>query len=314
MTATEQLDRLLLLLSKLETDAPQRIADLAEELQVDARTLQKDLKALVTRDHPEPAGFMESITVAFDGETVWSERPSSFRRPMALTRQEAIALDVALAMLMSDLPEGDYVMLEGVRKKLKNIRLDARDPQQGAIAIRVGQVDGDARAYRARLEECAADRRLAELKYLKPDAIEPTNRTVGPLGFSCVRGVWYLYARNGADGDVRQFRLDRVQGVKTLDSTFEAPTGFALEATIKDGRPFLNEVDGRVTIRYRGPAARWVAEDEGGAVQADGSLVKEYPLADPDWAVRQVLRWGVNAEVVAPQGVRARVLERLAGL
>jgi predicted DNA-binding transcriptional regulator YafY len=40
----------------------------------------------------------------------------------------------------------------------------------------------------------------------------------------------------------------------------------------------------------------------------------EYPLGDPDWAVRHVLQYGPEAEVVGPETVRQRVAEVLRGL
>ena len=57
--------------------------------------------------------------------------------------------------------------------------------------------------------------------------------------------------------------------------------------------------------------ARWIAEREGLAQEADGSLVVEYPLADEEWALRHVLQYGAEAEVLAPVEVRTRVRERV---
>ena len=37
----------------------------------------------------------------------------------------------------------------------------------------------------------------------------------------------------------------------------------------------------------------------------------EYPLADTHWAVRYVLQYGPQAEVLAPESLRKQVAERL---
>lgn len=314
MSAAEQLDRLLRLLPKLEARGPQPVAALAEELGVSEQTLRKDIETFVRREHPEPAGYMEAVTVTMDGDMVSLERAGYFRRPMALTSNEAIALDLSLALLVSEYPASERERLDAARKKLARIRVDARDPKEIAVAVRIGQVDLEARRFRAALEACIEGRQLANIQYHKPSDAAAAARVVGPLGLVCVRGVWYLFATNGAGGPVRQFRLDRVRGVEGLEERFTPPADFDLEAILRDGRPFASEVQERVSIRYSGRAARWVVEDEGGALDPDGRIVREYPLGDPDWAVRQVLRWGGDAELLAPSDLRALLAARLARL
>jgi predicted DNA-binding transcriptional regulator YafY len=41
--------------------------------------------------------------------------------------------------------------------------------------------------------------------------------------------------------------------------------------------------------------------------------VVEHPLADMDWAVRHVLQYGPDVDVLEPVEVREKVCERLAG-
>ena len=65
------------------------------------------------------------------------------------------------------------------------------------------------------------------------------------------------------------------------------------------------------TVRFWPAIARWVAEREGKVLEADGSLTLEHPLADVDWAVRHVLQYGPDAEVLSPPAVREAVRERL---
>jgi predicted DNA-binding transcriptional regulator YafY len=60
--------------------------------------------------------------------------------------------------------------------------------------------------------------------------------------------------------------------------------------------------------------ARWIAEREGKSVEADGSLTLEHPLADTDWAVRHVLQYGPDAEVLEPAAVRQAIVRRLSAL
>jgi predicted DNA-binding transcriptional regulator YafY len=64
-------------------------------------------------------------------------------------------------------------------------------------------------------------------------------------------------------------------------------------------------------VRYSRRVARWIAEREGLPLEKDGSLTTEHPLADPQWAVRHVLQYGPDAEVLSPPEVRDEVARRL---
>jgi predicted DNA-binding transcriptional regulator YafY len=66
-----------------------------------------------------------------------------------------------------------------------------------------------------------------------------------------------------------------------------------------------------MTVRYSPRVARWVAEREGLELAADGSLTMEHPVADEAWAVRHVLQYGPDAEVLVPETMRHLILERL---
>jgi predicted DNA-binding transcriptional regulator YafY len=64
-------------------------------------------------------------------------------------------------------------------------------------------------------------------------------------------------------------------------------------------------------VRYSPRIARWVAEREGVAAAEDGRLTLEHPVADESWAVRHVLQYGPDAEVVEPAELRAAIVKRL---
>ena len=122
--------------------------------------------------------------------------------------------------------------------------------------------------------------------------------------------MWYVVANCGED-DVRIFRLDRVEGVKVLETAYERPRDFSLDDVVRGGKAFHGAGLGALRVRYSPRIARWIAEREGKELESDGSLVLEHPLADMDWAVRHVLQYGPDAEVLEPAEVRRAVVERL---
>ncbi len=66
-----------------------------------------------------------------------------------------------------------------------------------------------------------------------------------------------------------------------------------------------------MTVRYSPRIARWVAEREGKPLDEDGSLTLEHPVADDSWAVRHVLQYGPDAELLEPAELREKVREGL---
>ena len=116
-----------------------------------------------------------------------------------------------------------------------------------------------------------------------------------------------------SDG-VRFFRLDRVEHVALLDERYELPATKSLERLLGNGKPFQSENANVLTVRYSPRVARWIAEREQVRVADDGSLTLQHPLADVDWAIRHVLQYGPEAEVIAPLGVRGRIKARLSAL
>jgi proteasome accessory factor C len=148
--------------------------------------------------------------------------------------------------------------------------------------------------------------------YRKADAQAPGERVICPYGLILSRGNWYLVAHCDTSDGLRVFRLDRIVEALRLEEEFTAPEGDPLTSVVRDGHVFHTEDPvATVTIRYSPVVARWVAEREGVTVDGDGSLTREYPLADIDWAVRHVLQYGPEAEVLAPEEVRRGVVERL---
>ena len=79
-------------------------------------------------------------------------------------------------------------------------------------------------------------------------------------------------------------------------------------------RDTFGEAEDKLVVRYSPRVARWIAEREGKRVADDGCVVVEYPLADLRWAVRHVLQYGPDAEVLSPPRVRDEIRRRLQAL
>ena len=312
MTAAEQLRRVLHLIPVLADDQEHQLDDVARTIGVDRRALLWDLQALAGRTEV-PAGFVEGFSVWLEGETV-GMHASHFLRPMRLTRSEVLALDLGLGMLRAECPPEERRAIDGARNRLRDVL--AKLPHEVVE-------DGDHHAATgadvpplllSAMRTAARKRRKLRLLYQKPGDAAPHERTVAPYALVFAGGMWYLVAHCEQCDGLRIFRADRVHEAVAIDQRFEVPEEFSVAAVLREGRAFRAEQTARLVVRYSPRVARWIAEREMKQPAEDGSLTVDYPLADVDWAVRHVLQYGPDAEIVEPEEARAAVRDRLVAM
>jgi len=310
--AVSQLARLLQMIPTIADGEEHTLAEVAEKAGVDRKTLQGDLRALSER-LDDPGGFVESVRIYLGADRV-SLESNAFLRPMRLTRQELCALELGLAMLARQRPPEEQAPIEHARGRLRVIIATLPtdwDPEQA----RYGELgtDADLRHLRA-LQLARQRRRKVRLAYRKAGAAKPEARTVCPYALAFASGRWYLVAQCEPREGIRIFRLDRVESLETLDQGFAVPASFTPDQYLTDRRAFYAEKPETLRVRYGPAIARWIAEREGKRPDGDGSVTIDHSLADAEWAVRHVLQYGPDAEVVEPAEVRKEIRRRLATL
>jgi len=130
-------------------------------------------------------------------------------------------------------------------------------------------------------------------------------RTVDPLGLVLKGGAWYLVARRSAG--MRVYRISRVVSARALEDVFERPLGFELDRFWGEWTRAFEQTRPRVevTVRVSEEVRRYLPGD--GRIEADGSVTVAFEsLGD---AYRELLRFGADAEVLAPAELRRRVAE-----
>lgn len=325
-TAAEQLRRVLDLVPRVADDRPHAITDLAQQARVDAQTLVRDLQALATR-FDVPGGFVEPLQVYIEADVV-ELTTVHFLRPMRLTVPELRALELGLAMLAAERPAEEQRTIEGARTRLRAVlaRLPAGTGESGddatlgrasalADASAAGALDAGQRRTLATVRAARRAGRKLRIAYRKPNATAAAERVVCPYALVAARGAWYLVAWCDQSAGVRIFRADRMEHAEATEEPFVVPADFHVETALRDGRVFVAPDGGaggeRLVVRYSPRVARWIAERERGTYEDGGAFVVEHPLADVGWAVRHVLQYGAEAEVLAPLAVREAVRARV---
>ena len=308
-TAHEQLRRILHLIPTLADGETHPIAEVARDAGVDRATLLQDIESISER-FEVPGGFVEGLQIFIDAETI-SVVPNHFLRPMRLTKGELCALELGLAMLVVERPFEEHTAIETARYRLQSVIAKLPNEEIGSdLRTATLSVAGDLEHLR-RLREAYRQRRRVRLKYRKAAEERASVRIICPYGIVFASGMWYAVAHcDGAD-EVRIFRLDRIEDVEQLETKFEAPRDNVVESILREGRAFQSPYAGTLRVRYSPRIARWIAEREGKSLDPDGSLTLDHPIADPDWAVRHLLQYGPEAQVLEPHEIRLELVRRL---
>lgn len=310
MTAAEQLRRVLHLLPRVADGESHSLDDLLAEAGVEMSTLMRDLQ-LITERYDSPGGFVEGVQIHMDG-SILEVASSHFRRPMGVTAPELCALELGLAMLRSERPADDWPAIQRARERLHQaiIRLPDADRSPAHDHLHAS-ADGRHASSLAVIREAMRAHRKLRLRYRKGSDVAATERTVRPYSIVHAAGTWYLVAHCESGDGIRVFRVDRMEELTPLEDVYRVPAGFDVDRLLRDDRLFASERPRTLVVRYSERVARWVAEREGVEPDADGTLTVEHPLADTDWALRHVLQYGPDAEVLAPADVRAAMVRRL---
>lgn len=312
-TAAEQLRRLLLILPALADDQAHPLSEIAARVGSNEATVRRDLRALVLRDAPEPAGFTEGVSLMLGADAVQFQTTAGhFRRPMALTLTELRALELGLAMIALEVPPDERDAIARARQRLERLLTESLDRDEADLRLAsLGAERESARGFRHTLQECIRDRHIAEIGYRNAMSDADTARRVRPLGVVWARGHWYLVAWCERSDGLRVFRFDRISAVLRTGDGFAPAEGFSLESVLRDGRVLVGGEGAPARIRFSPNIARWIAEREQGTQHPDGSFTVEVTSFQEEWAIRHVLRYGPDAVIESPPALRESVASRL---
>ncbi len=162
-----------------------------------------------------------------------------------------------------------------------------------------------------------SDRRL-RLHYRR-DVDRIVERVVEPLGLVCKAGTWYMVAR--VAGDVRTYRVSRIEGAEMTEETFARPADFDLRAAWESSvERFRSSAPERVSVRVRvdpevSAQFNRIIDEQIVSRAGDGVVVLDFPACEA--AVSPLAAFGSRVEVLEPQELRdrlARLGRELSGL
>ncbi|PIV32382.1 MAG: transcriptional regulator [Lysobacterales bacterium CG02_land_8_20_14_3_00_62_12] len=165
------------------------------------------------------------------------------------------------------------------------------------------------------------ERRRLKFRYRARSTNQDSERLVSPQRLTHYRENWYLDAYDHEREGLRSFSLDRI--LKPVLHGSEAALDVAdadLDSHLAGGYGiFSGAPKAWATIRFSPRAARWVADEhwhskQEGHLLDDGHYELRLPYASARELLMDVLRYGPDAEIIAPVALReeARIQLRLA--
>ncbi|MEX0617324.1 MAG: WYL domain-containing protein [Pseudohongiellaceae bacterium] len=159
-------------------------------------------------------------------------------------------------------------------------------------------------------------RRRLRIQYSSRDKEELTERWVSPQRLVYYRANWYLDAWCHLRDALRTFSMDRMNVSEQRDSAVDIADQALDDHFTQTYGIFAGPATHTAVIRFSDHAARWVADEQWHPEQlsqrcADGRWEITVPYGDPRELVRDILKYGPDAEVMEPTGLRALVAEKL---
>jgi predicted DNA-binding transcriptional regulator YafY len=260
---TRPIARVLALLAILQAGGTRTVADLARRLDVDERTVRRYADHLIELGIP-----VWSVRGRYGGYRL---APGYRLPPLMFTDDEALAV---LLGLVAGQRAGGTSATESAAAKIRRVLPEALGRRLDAL---LATTDFTTAARPAATKETATLLMLAEAaRHRQPVAISylaqngrRSERTVHPYGIVVHSSRWYLTGADSASGEVRTFRLNRIQTATVLPGSFEIPAGFDPAARVLSGLaevPYQHEVSLRILgtaeqVRARLPAGLATIEE-----------------------------------------------------
>lgn len=290
--ATERLKRLLVMLPWLMERGEVPVAEAAERFRIDEASLVRDLELVAMCGLPPYVD--EMIDLFIDEGVIVAGVPRLFTRPLRLNRVEAFEL-LAAGRAAMNLPgaDPDGALNRGLHKVARGLGED----DTGVVVVNATP------ATVASLTDAAAERRRVAVSYQSHTADAPSERVLTPFVVASAHGNWYVVAHDDRSGEVRTFRVDRIESaVDAGPADVTAP-----EELPMPGEWFAEGDVARATLLIS-PQGRWVTErypvDEVSEPDDLGRCVVRLPVTSERWLERLLVRLGPAVSVLEPESMR----------
>ena len=305
-------DRLLSILLLLQVRPRVTARELARRLEVSERTIHRDMEALGAAGVPVVAergagggwGLLETYRTRAPGLTEAEIQALFLMQPARLLADLGLrgAGEAGAIKLLAALPAVQRQGAEFVRER---IHVDGAG----------WRASDEAAPHLATLQDAIWQERIVRLRYARDGG--SVERRVAPLGLVAKGRVWYLVA--AIDGDLRTYRVSRIEAADVTDEAFTRPPAFDLAAHwTAAAAQFVANLPRYPTTLAMPPgllapfraAARFARVGAPGPPDAAGWVTVPVDFEREIDACETVLSFGPEIRVLDPPALRARVIRQ----
>jgi predicted DNA-binding transcriptional regulator YafY len=313
MPTMNRVDRLMGMVVQLQSRRVVRAEDLAGHFEISLRTVYRDLAAL------GEAG----IPIVGEAGVGYSLMRGYHLPPLMFTTEEASALFMG-AKLVEHLTDASLrTQMESALNKIRSIlprdRQDGLDRLENSTKVMSGVSNSIPRLSSVSLipiQRALAERRLLTLDYQAGQRRELTHRQVEPLGLVYYADNWHLIGYCRLRQDIRDFRTDRIRGIRVLNELFCGHDSFSLkqylEKSAREGAVEMAEIrfDAGVIERVRREWSSGLVEEK----TVLNGIVATLLVYSFKYFARWLLSFGPEAEVLAPVQLKQWVADEAAAI
>lgn len=277
--------------------------DLADRLEVDRRTVYRDLDFLSAENVP-----------LWQHNGRFGINRTDYLAAIRLSFHEATALVLAGLLLARLVDEHNPHMASALRKLAASLPSPLAQHLERA-ANRIQAYEGGL-SHVAVLEALAdswATGRKVRASYRSPRSGSLRERIIAPYALEATASGIYVIGHDEWSDETRTFKLDRLETAEVLDTTYAIPPGFDAEAHLATSWGIMSGSETtEVVLRFSATAAPHVRERRWHPSQAldnapgGGCLLRvrvSAPLEMQPW----LRSWGAQVEVLAPEWLRKRI-------
>ncbi len=290
-------------------------AQAAEELEVSARTIERDFDRL-RNDHRAPLEYDPQAR-----RWVYTER--SYALPaFQMTEGELVAILLAERLMHQYRGTPFESQLRSAFAKItqwlpEQVTVDLSALGE-AYSFEIGPASEiDTEVFQA-ISHALINRLRVEITYYSQNRGELTERCIDPYHIHTYRGDCYVIAYDHLRQDVRDFHLGRIRSYRFTEDHFTIKPDFNREAYLKSGfEMFRGGKEYLVEIEFDAYQAQWIRErkdwhaSEERKELPDGGLLLRMKLAGLEAVKRFVMQYGAHAKVRRPARLRKMVEQEL---
>lgn len=293
--------------------------DFMEELGISRATFKRDLEYLRDRMHAPIVYDRDQEAYGFDPAIADSEL---WQLPGLWFSAEELQALLTMDRLLGDLQPGVLSeLIAPLRKRLKGL-LESGEHSAEDIARRIKILSMGSRrvtpTHFRTIATAVLTRKRLKLRHQRRQDGEVIDREVSPQRLVHYRDNWYLDAFCHKRQALRTFGLDAIETALVVpDKEVKEIGEDTLERHYASGYGiFAGTATQDAVLQFGASSARWVAREtwhpeQVGTPQLDGTYLLQFPYSQEPELVMDVLKYGADVLVLAPESLRNAVAAKL---